>query len=73
MAVSLSGAVSNASGHDSGIKNAKLGTDDRVVRLRAKTNRRGPLRIYTLRYSGRDERGNEALAEVTIPVATASP
>lgn len=73
VAVSLTGATSNASGHDDGIKNAKLGTDDRLVRLRAKTSRRAPPRFYTLCYSGRDERGNEAFAEVTIPVAAASP
>jgi len=72
--VTLTGATSNAPKKPlKDIKNAKLGTDDRAVRLRAEQNRTAPPRLYTLTYTARDERGHEGSVDVEIPVVGSGP
>jgi hypothetical protein len=50
------------------IEGASIGTDDRLVRLRAEHNTDRTHRVYTLRYGAWDDEGNHGGAEATVRV-----
>jgi hypothetical protein len=60
----------NGDGNTTGdIQDADLGTDDRLVRLRAERSGNGSGRVYTLRYRAEDAAGNgsDGVARVSVP------